>query len=661
MGTAEKIRSKEKTIFLWFIVALLPLAFILSLDFPINVDEMLHYNHSKLVVDWYQSGGEDQSCFDTPWSNLKYYGQSVDSLTVLLNQWFNPVDEYKVRHITGAFFAWLLILFSSLIAYEISGRYRTAILAALILILTPAVMGQYCNNLKDIPFATGYSYAILFLIRFIKSLPRVPWKYAIHLSIAIAFLNSVRIGGLIIYPYLGLFVLVWLVINKDFMPFSTGNRKLLYRFLSQSMVIIITGYFLGLLFWPYGLTNPIKHPLESLSLMEHYSISIRQLFMGEWYWSTSLPGSYLFMWLLISLPELVLAGLALYILSWFRKKNKLILSEFIIIFSLLFPIFYILIIHSNLYSGWRQMYFIAGPLSVIAAIGIDRSLYLFTNRKIIRLSIISALIIASISPLIHYFRNPDTAYVYFNTIAGTNKKTWSNYEYDYYWHGMKQATQWFDAYIPDDGTKKVIASNFDVSVYLSHRSDVTTRYVHYDDRSTAEWDYGIFGVNYIHPYQMKNDHWKPHNIIKLISDKHNPLVLICKRQNNNDYNGIRFAQVNNFEEAIPILEESIGADPNNFKLFEYLAESYYKTGKIGDCISTINKCKELHPWSERINMIEAQIDYDNGLYEEALNKCLQIVRSNSKYYNIVPLLAACYDKTGDAEKAALLRNKIYFQ
>ena len=54
----------------------------------VNVDELLHYPHAKKVVNWYFTGGEDASCLDTPVHNLKYYGQSVDNLTALINRVF---------------------------------------------------------------------------------------------------------------------------------------------------------------------------------------------------------------------------------------------------------------------------------------------------------------------------------------------------------------------------------------------------------------------------------------------------------------------------------------------------------------------------------------------------------------------------------------------
>ena len=58
-----------------FIVSLVLAAFVLAILAPkaaVNVDEQLHYPHAKKVVNWYFTGGEDTSCFETPITNLKY-------------------------------------------------------------------------------------------------------------------------------------------------------------------------------------------------------------------------------------------------------------------------------------------------------------------------------------------------------------------------------------------------------------------------------------------------------------------------------------------------------------------------------------------------------------------------------------------------------------
>ncbi len=56
-------------------------------------------------------------------------------------------------------------------------------------------------------------------------------------------------------------------------------------------------------------------------------------------------------------------------------------------------------------------------------------------------------------------------------------------------------------------------------------------------------------------------------------------------------------------------------------------------------------------------MLEAQLDFDRGAYTLALEKTLKILKNNNKYGNIVPLLVACYEKTGEEEKALELKRK----
>src|SRR5664280_2174061 len=59
---------------------LLVLMLLLSKNAGITCDEVLHYNHSVSVYNYFATHGEDQSALNTPVTNLKYYGQSYDCL-----------------------------------------------------------------------------------------------------------------------------------------------------------------------------------------------------------------------------------------------------------------------------------------------------------------------------------------------------------------------------------------------------------------------------------------------------------------------------------------------------------------------------------------------------------------------------------------------------
>ena len=670
-------RIPEKYYFQGAMVLLLILFIGFSVNFPIQVDEILHYPHAQRVVDWYVTGGEQDACLynsDTSEAqygpsvvNLKYYGQSVDNLTALINRWVQVGNEYRLRHVIGALFAFLLVLFTSLTAFELSGKYLAAILTLFILLLVPSVMGQYCNNLKDIPFATGYAMSLWAMVRVLKKLPRVPWKHIILLAVAIAFTNSIRIGGLMLFAYLALFSYLGLLRlaladNTDgILP--KGWSGYIVRLLFQGFIIVVIGYFGGLLFWPYGLISPLKHPFESLSMMEHYDISIRQVFRGGWYWSTDLPASYLPVWFGISLPLPVMAGFLIYLLTGFGKNRLFRTEELLIFFALLFPLFYVMIIGSNLYSGWRQMYFLVVPLSVLSGLGIERLLIASGRRFVLKAMILLLFFLGSIPVVIHYISRPDTSYVYFNCIAGGNTKAWSEYEYDYYWHGMKEAAHQLEIMLEKEektaleGDVITIASNFPLSVYMPGRDDLRFVYTHFRERSKLEWDYGVFGVNYIHPYRLGHDTWQPAQVVKMVTDGINPLALICARSGMEDIEALDLVGKGKYREAATLLESFIPEDSNNLLLHEKLVRCYYEMGMTEACEEAILRSFDLNPEADVPKLYEAQLAFDRGQYEIAMEKCLLILENNSKFTPVVPLLIASSRKTGNDELAEKLEQK----
>ena len=151
------------------------------------------------------------------------------------------------------------------------------------------------NNLKDIPFALGYLASLYYSVRWLSELPSPKNATILKLILVISFTISVRIGGVVLLCYLGLFALIWILKNKV-------ERKTLGAVVKQVVIVSIGSYFLGLLFWPYGLENPLWHPVESLIKMSNYPVVMRQLFEGKVYWSDQLPNYYILKMLVITMP-----------------------------------------------------------------------------------------------------------------------------------------------------------------------------------------------------------------------------------------------------------------------------------------------------------------------------------------------------------------------
>jgi len=609
----------------------------------VNVDEQLHYPHAKKVVNWYFTFGADKSCLDTPKTNLKYYGQSVDNFTALVNRVFKIENEFLTRHFTGAFFFWLLLFFSGRLAQRLSGSWLVAVFTLLALAFMPRLAGQAFGNLKDIPFATGYMAGLYLIIRFLEELPRPAWKTAVLLGLAIAFTVSVRAGGFSLFAYLGLSIIIYFVLKPFYLKQIVSTKPVFVRLLGQGTVILLIGYFGGLLFWPYALLNVWVHPVESLGIMEHYKVSIRQVFEGEMVWSTDLPWYYLPKWILISTPVVILAGGLFF--SWFFFRNlftgseglRQILSEGFVLFAFVFPLIYVIAIGSNLYSGVRQMLFILPPAAILAVVGIFRLIKILKlrNRKV-SYAVYAFFLLLLVLPIKHQASTFPVDYVYFNSLIGGNKNAWGAYEYDYYFHAVKAPVE--DLIKLAEGKEITVAMNCNLSNYFENHSNIKYEYTRFLERSSVDWDYGIFGVNYLHPFLLKNKNWLPSGILKTYYHHGNPVAVLVKRTDKTDFRGISAIKNGNLQEGINLLKNAVEKEPKNVWLFVNLAKAKLETGDFSGFEEYFKRGKEIHPYFEPLFFIEATCFYRVGKYEKSLACLNDLFEINPRYLPAKQLL-----------------------
>lgn len=644
MNKYINIKSARFAFFASLFIAAAILAF-LAPKAAVNVDEQLHYPHAQKVVNWYFTGGEDTSCLETPFTNLKYYGQSVDNFTALINRVFLFENEFLIRHYTGAFFFWFILLFSGLIGFEISKSFWVSTITVISLLIMPRLFGHAFGNLKDIPFAAGYVAGIYFIIHFFKEMPKPRWSTVIWLGLTVAFTCSVRIGGLILLAYLALFSIVYFVL-KPFVPKQNVSTKpCLVRLLGQGTVIVIIGYFAGLLFWPFALQDVFRNPLESLQLMEHYKVSIRQIFDGNMFWSTELPWYYLPKWFLISTPEFVFLGLIFYLIYFtkniFHKKTKQLFYELFLIFALLFPIIYVIAIDANLYSGIRQMLFVVPLFAILGSVGLF-SVFQMAKIRIAKISIIILFIGLSFLPVQHQAATFPADYIYFNSISGGNNNAWGNYEYDYYFHGFKEPAEYLINLVCKENI--TIAANCNLSNYFENSENIKYNYTLYLERSSADWDYGLFGINYIHPDLLKNGKWYSNNIEKVFFHGENPIAVLLKRNNKADYEGIEMLNSGILEEAKYLLDSAITGDKNNVWLLAQLANISLKQNDFKSFNRYLQSGKEIYPSYEPLFLLEAQRFYSMGNYIKSKEVLDNLVKVNSRYMPAEPLWKVLKEK-----------------
>ena len=283
-----------------------------SRDAGVTCDEVLHYNHSVSVYNYFASHGADRSALNTPVTHLQYYGQSYDNIVTIIIKWFHIDDIYGFRHIMSVIAGWLVILCTALFAVWLTG-YRAGILVLILFALSPGFIGHTVNNLKDIPFALGYIASTFFILKFLVSERKISAVEIILLTASITFSISIRAGGLLLLCYLLFFFFLFCLfkyLKNNIIDYSEIGRKLFWI-----TSITLTSWILSIILWPYALQSPVKNVLESYQVMAHFPDTFRQIFEGKVEWSDYMPWYYLPKSMLITIPIIVLIGLALFSFS----------------------------------------------------------------------------------------------------------------------------------------------------------------------------------------------------------------------------------------------------------------------------------------------------------------------------------------------------------
>jgi tetratricopeptide (TPR) repeat protein len=619
----------------------------------ISCDEMLHYDHSVAVYNYFASHGADRSSLDTPVTHLKYYGQSYDNVVTILTRWFNIDDVYGFRHIMSSLAGWLAIFITALFAVWLSG-YRTGIFVLLLFAVSPTFMGHAQNNLKDVPFALSYIAGIFFALRFLSAEERSKTSDIFLLMLSIAFSVSIRAGGLLLICYLFLFFLMFLVyqkIREGKVEFSSACRKLIII-----LLISFAAYFLGILLWPFALQDPFKNVLASYRVMAHFPSTFRQIFEGKTEWSDFMPWYYLLKSMAITIPLIILAGcLAFFLFSRKIYDSGKSLIYGMILITILFPVFFAIIEKSNLYSSWRQFLFVYTVIVLISAEGFNLLLGSI-NKKYLTWIIIAIMGLLAFHPLSYMIKNPSFYYIYYNQFAGGLDGAHGNYETDYYYTGQTKASEWLIGYLNDNKKDSVrVGATYPVQWQFRKHPDITTFYLRNEERSQYDWDYAIITNRYIPPFMLKNKTWPPLNAIHIVYAGNVPVCAVLQRKTKADYYGYRALEEGRGKDAIAFYNEAIKHDYKDEMIFYNFARALFNSGEVERADSMLKRGLDINPDSEPILMYLGNISksaQDTAASERYYNKVLSV---NRKYFDAYIELSGLYINKDIMKSRQLLR------
>lgn len=418
-------------------VALLALMVCLSRDFGATWDERFQQKYGERIWDYWQ-GRLPASEFAPRPENEYLYGGLVEVLAVAA-QHVVPADAYVVRHAVISVFGWAGIVFAGLLAARLYGP-RAGWLTALLLTLAPRYFADSMNNPKDVPFAAVTIAVLYYTLTIDRRPPFLTWRHAAKLALAIALAINIRPLGLMLLAY-SIGVIAVTVAASSLSAGQRPSTGALATVAATVALVALTAVPAGTVTWPWAHEHPMARPIEAFGIVSrlNWARGFPALYRGEDFHADSLPWHYVPVWFGISLPLVVLAGLALSpLLAWRRQTRRAAIAALLLFVAT--PIAAAIVQHATLYDGIRHLSFVVPPLAALAGMGWAGAIESARGRA--RPVAIALLAIGAAEPLIFQIRNHPNQAVYFSPIAGGPRAAFARYEMDYWGNSMLQAVEW---------------------------------------------------------------------------------------------------------------------------------------------------------------------------------------------------------------------------
>ena len=369
--------------------------------------------------------GPPEALFDA--QRDRAYGVAFELPAEYLIQVFGLSDAqaFNFRHLLNFLIFYLAVYFFYRLLFLRYQNQLISLLGATLLVLSPRIYGDAFFNDKDLVFLSLFLIATYTLVRWLMH-PTYKSLMAHALTCALAI--DVRMMAIIL-PALS-FVLI---------PFwQKGQGQSVKNILGQ---MAFYGILLGLLviaFWPWLWQHPLAHFQTAFWRMARFENIMEMRFLGDIVSSGKLPWYYILVWLGVTTP--LLYSLLFFIglgaianqtrhAGWRSLHQPGPFQD--LIFCILFfaPLGAVIILHSVLYNGWRQMYFIYPAFILIAVRGLVALWQFHAQRKLFKPLLIFVVTLSLSYTAWWMVRYHPYQYLYFNVFAGESSK---RFDVDYW-------------------------------------------------------------------------------------------------------------------------------------------------------------------------------------------------------------------------------------
>ena len=348
---------------------------------------------------------------------------------------------HLMRHTLSHFFFLLGGFFCYLLVRRMGGGRLLALFAMSLFLLHPRIWAHSFFNTKDVPFLSMFMIT-LFLIH--RAFRKDDFAAFLSCGVAVGLLTNIRILGVMLFAaVLGMRLL-------DLFHAADGRER---KHVLVTACLFATAS-AGVLYttWPYLWSDPLGHFSQAFARMADHPELIHGLFQGEQTVRSDIPPQYVTVWLSITSPgvALLLGGMGLAVtlrrvvarprLVW---ENSAPRFDLLLTIAFLLPLLAVVLLDSNLYNGWRQMYFLYAPTVLLAAIGL-RSLVALQSNAMLRTAacgLAAAGLTATVATMA--FLHPNQP-IYFNFLVDrkTPERLSGQFDMDYYETTFRQGLEW---------------------------------------------------------------------------------------------------------------------------------------------------------------------------------------------------------------------------
>ncbi len=453
-------------------------------DYGSSWDEEIRRNQGERKLEYYRS------ILSADWNRVRELGAQQDrypgfhDLNLALLRRVSPLSDIHTGHLFSALFGFLGIIGAWALGSRLGGP-AVGFWSAGLLALFPVWYGHMFINPKDIPFACGYIWSLYAIVRFLENPAAAQWRLVIVTGLAIGVTMAVRVGGLVLLCYLGLFwgLLALHARWREPAVLMTWVRDRILPGLGRIAAIAVAAFVVLLVYWPAAHGNPVAHTGGALAAVTHFDWPMPVLFEGVYRAAADLPGYYILKVFWLKTPELILIlwaiGLVwsvLWTVGKLREREWGIETHHsgivLVIFAVCFPIYYVIVRESTLYNGLRHLLFVVPPSVVLAGLVLERlRLAVGERRPGMRILVPVFAGLLMLPTLIGMIRLHPYQYVQYNVFAGGVSGAAGHYEVDYWGTAYREAVallvDYLDGLPPEEQEGRTFTVNMEHPTWLA--------------------------------------------------------------------------------------------------------------------------------------------------------------------------------------------------